>query len=209
MSMHWRRGKLGAAGLCVAAIAVAAVPDSAPPASVATARAIERTRVRASGVAPPQAMVQLDMARLRRLQPAGDTAADTSTVSRRAENVTATQPVPVAEKTVAQEVPPAVEIVDAFAAKSWYVPPPPPPPVKPEPPPKPTAPPLPFTYMGRYDDSENPTVVMLVRGDRLYTVSEGESIDGTYRVERIDKGLVELTYLPLQEKQVLQTGEPG
>jgi len=110
---------------------------------------------------------------------------------------------------VAQEVPPAVEIVDAFAAKSWYVPPPPPPPVKPEPPPKPTAPPLPFTYMGRYDDSENPTVVMLVRGDRLYTVSEGESIDGTYRVERIDKGLVELTYLPLQEKQVLQTGEPG
>lgn len=99
-----------------------------------------------------------------------------------------------------------VAVVDVFGVTSWYVPPPPPPPMPPAPPPAPTAPPLPFTYLGRYEDA--PTrLTILVKGDRMYTVSEGDVIENTYRVERVTPGLVELTYLPLNIKQSLRTGE--
>lgn len=93
----------------------------------------------------------------------------------------------------------------AFNATSWYEPPPPPPPPPPAPPPVPTAPPLPFTYLGRYEDA--PTkVVILTKGERIYTVSEGEVIENTYRIERVTSGAVELIYLPLNIKQALSTG---
>ena len=68
-------------------------------------------------------------------------------------------------------------IDNAFNATSWYVPPPPPPPPPPAPPPKPTAPPMPFTFLGIYQDSPR-LVIILSRGDRVYTVSEGDVIDG-------------------------------
>jgi hypothetical protein len=97
---------------------------------------------------------------------------------------------------------PTADVPNAFASTSWYVPPPPP---KPGPPPKPVAPPLPFTFMGRYDDAAK-AVVMLVKGDRLYTVSVGDVIDGTYRIDRITDRSIELIYLPLNEKQALPTG---
>jgi len=96
------------------------------------------------------------------------------------------------------------KIGNAFGSTSWYVPPPSPPPVKPAPPPKPTAPPLPFSYLGRYEDSA--LVIMLVKGDRLYTVTEGDVIENTYRVERVTAGMVELTYLPLNIRQSISTG---
>jgi hypothetical protein len=105
------------------------------------------------------------------------------------------------DKETATAVPKA-DVVNAFASTSWYVPPPP---AKPEPPPKPTAPPLPFAFMGRYDDAAK-AVVMLVKGDRLYTVSVGDIIDNTYRVDRITERAIELIYLPLQTKQDLPTG---
>jgi hypothetical protein len=205
MSIHWRRGKLGVAGLSAAAIAVAAVPDQTPSPKAAS-RTIDNVRLRALAVAPTPAAVRLDMERLRRLQPAR------TEVEAAAKMLAGTAPAeaePPPEAPAVEEAPARTEIVDAFASKTWYVPPPPPPPVKLEPPPKPTAPPLPFTFMGRYEDHEGPPVIMLVRGDRLYTVSEGDSIDGTYRVERVENGQIELTYLPLQEKQLLQTGNPG
>lgn len=92
---------------------------------------------------------------------------------------------------------------DTFAAMSWHVPPPPPPPapvVKPPPPPPPAAPPVPFTFMGRYEDGGVRTI-LLVKDDRIYTVTEGEVIDKTYRIERLAAGRLELTYLPLGTKQ--------
>ena len=94
---------------------------------------------------------------------------------------------------------------NAFKAVSWYVPPPPPPPPKPLPPPPPTAPPMPFSFMGRYDDGKK-LIILLVKGDRVYTVSEGEVIDNTYRVDRLTVGQLELTYLPLNIKQTISTG---
>jgi hypothetical protein len=96
----------------------------------------------------------------------------------------------------------------AFRAMSWYVPPPPPPPrppPRPMPPPLPTAPPMPFSFLGRYEDEET-RVILLVRNERIYTVSEGEVIDNTYRVERLAGGQLELIYLPLNIKQTINTG---
>ena len=106
----------------------------------------------------------------------------------------------------AQQQEKEAEVGNVFSATSWYVPPPPPPPAKPAPPAKPTAPPLPFTYLGRYQDSPA-VIIMLVKGDRIYTVSEGDVIENTYRVEHVAAGVVELTYLPLNVKQSLSTGD--
>jgi hypothetical protein len=209
MKIHWRGGKLGAVGLSAAAIAVAAVPDEMPASK--GMRSADYGRPRPAASVPAVLAVQLDMERLKRLQaqkPEAEAGREAAPAEAAAPAEPARRAEPAAVPPVA-EAPVKAEIVDAFATKTWYVPPPPPPPVKLEPPPKPTAPPLPFSFMGSYDDFEGPTVIMLVRGDRLYTVSEGDSIDGTYRVERVANGLIELTYLPLQEKQLLQTGNPG
>lgn len=100
------------------------------------------------------------------------------------------------------------QVNNVFVATSWFVPPPPPPkapPVKPLPPPPPSAPPLPFSYLGRYVEDGKLTL-MLVRGDRIYTVSEGELIDNTYRIGAVSGSLLELTYLPLNIKQTLNVG---
>lgn len=101
------------------------------------------------------------------------------------------------------------DVGNAFSVISWYVPPPPPPPPpspKPVPPPPPTAPPLPYSYLGRYVE-DGKLVILLVRSERIYTVSEGEVIENTYRVERLARGWLEMTYLPLNIKQTLSTGE--
>jgi hypothetical protein len=98
---------------------------------------------------------------------------------------------------------------DLFVSKSWYVAPPPPPPVVVEPPapPPPTAPPVPFSYMGKLveEPSQRP-VFFLVKGDRLYTVAEGELIDDTYRLEGVASGQLAVTYLPLNVRQFIPLG---
>jgi len=97
---------------------------------------------------------------------------------------------------------------DPFAGKSWYVAPPPPPP-QPEiikEAPKPTAPPLPFRYMGRMQEEDGQALVYLTQGTRAYSVSQGDTIDGTYRVESISPTQVTLVYLPLNIRQSLNIG---
>jgi hypothetical protein len=97
----------------------------------------------------------------------------------------------------------------AFGVISWYVPPPPPPPPPPPryvPPPPPTAPPLPFSYLGRYEEGGT-LIILLVKSERIYTVSAGDVIENTYRVESLSGGRLELTYLPLNIKQTISTGE--
>lgn len=93
-----------------------------------------------------------------------------------------------------------------FSVTSWYVPPPPPPPQPPPPPPKPTAPPMPFSYLGRYQEAQA-EIILLIKGDRLYTVAAGEVLDNIYRVDGVVGGRIELTYLPLNIKQTIDTGE--
>ena len=97
-----------------------------------------------------------------------------------------------------------VKKVEIFGAKSWYVPPPPPPPV---PPPPPSAPPLPFTFLGKIQESEGKPTIFLAGENRVYLVREGETIDNTYSVDGIENGKLELTYLPLKIKQYINMGE--
>jgi hypothetical protein len=98
---------------------------------------------------------------------------------------------------------------DPFRAQSWQsmaeaearrnAPPPPPPP-------KPQAPPLPFTYMGKLID-EGRIVLFLTHGDHNLIVRQGDTIDGTWRVDAVTEQRLSLTYLPLKQKQVLDFGD--
>ncbi len=102
---------------------------------------------------------------------------------------------------------PAAEL---FAAKSWQAPAAPPPPPPPAPPPAapapPSAPPLPFTFMGRMFDAERPTV-FLVKGERAYLVAQGDAIDESYRLEKVEPGQLTLRYLPLDALQTMAVGD--
>ena len=100
-----------------------------------------------------------------------------------------------------------VKKAEIFSAKSWYVPPPPPPPALPVAPPPPSAPPLPFTFLGQIQKPDGKLTIFLSGVNRVYLVSEGETIDNTYHVDGIEDGRLVLTYLPLQIKQYLDLGE--
>lgn len=98
-----------------------------------------------------------------------------------------------------------------FSAHSWRVAPqpapkpawtPPPPVAAPSPA---VAPALPFEFIGKMDDDLS-LRVFLLRGEKIYTVTVGEVIDGTYRVERIADSEMVLTYLPLNVRQTLSVG---
>lgn len=111
-------------------------------------------------------------------------------------------PTPVAQ------APAVVPAADLFAAQSWYVAPPPPPAMTataPPPPPRPTAPPLPFKFIGKLDDRQA-LQVFLLRGEQVLVVREGDLIDKTYKVRRIDAERMTLVYLPLDIAQTLVVG---
>lgn len=98
---------------------------------------------------------------------------------------------------------------DPFASRTWHVPPPRPkpvPPPKPLPPPPPSAPPLPFSYLGKWQE-EGRLMIYLTRGERLYAVSPGDTIDNTYRVDGVTGTQLTFTYLPLHHTQYLYLGE--
>ena len=98
---------------------------------------------------------------------------------------------------------------ELFAKSSWVIAPPPPPPPPapppPPPPPPPSAPALPYTYMGKLEQGET-HVVILNKGNRVVTVSLGDVLENTYKVESIEASKVTFTYLPLGISQSLSTG---
>jgi hypothetical protein len=96
-----------------------------------------------------------------------------------------------------------------FAASSWLPPPPPVVQAPPEPAPPPTAPPVPYVYVGKLDGSALKPQVFLASGDQLLIVSQGEVVDGQYRVESISDADVVLTYLPLNQRQVISIPGEG
>jgi len=109
------------------------------------------------------------------------------------------------ERLMSAPKPADAEVSNVFGVTSWYVPPPPPPPPPPAPPPKPTAPPMPFAYLGSYEGDAR-LIIILSKGDRVYTVSPGDVIEGAYKVERIKGQWLEMIYLPLNIKQTINTG---
>jgi hypothetical protein len=96
-----------------------------------------------------------------------------------------------------------------FEEHSWYTPPPPPPARKAPPPVhrEPTAPPLPYELLGSYEQAGSKTLYFLVKGDRVYDVTIGTVLDGTYSVDGVTNGQLMFTYLPLQTSQGLRLGE--
>ncbi|KAB0648521.1 hypothetical protein F7R13_30405, partial [Burkholderia territorii] len=77
---------------------------------------------------------------------------------------------------------------------------PPPPETRPAPP---TAPPVPFVYLGQQDPKAAKPQVFLGNGDQLLIVSPGDVIDGQYRVDLVTESNVMLTYLPLNQPQMV------
>ncbi|BAN50723.1 hypothetical protein [Metapseudomonas resinovorans] len=115
---------------------------------------------------------------------------------------------PAAVQAAAPAAAPVVPSADLFASQSWYVAPPPPPVLAaapPPPPPKPTAPPLPFKFIGKMDDRQA-LQVFLLHGEQVLVVREGDLIDKTYKVKRIDAERMTLVYLPLDIAQILVVG---
>lgn len=95
-----------------------------------------------------------------------------------------------------------------FAGKSWYVPPPPPPLVitdhkEVE---RLFPPIVPFRYMGRVQEEGERPVVFFMQGTQAYSVSEGEDLDGSYRLESVSPTHVVLLYLPLNTRQTVNIG---
>jgi hypothetical protein len=102
------------------------------------------------------------------------------------------------------------KIINVFEKKTWFIPPPPPPPPpkpKPVPPPAPVAPPLPYAYLGSYQEPGGHLIIFLTKGERMYSVSPGDTLESVYRVDGIVGVQLSLTYLPLNTKQTINIGE--
>lgn len=109
-------------------------------------------------------------------------------------------------------------IADAFQPRLWESPradqdatdPVVPVVVPPSSPVQPPAPPeFPFAYIGQLREGER-TTIFLTAGERSYVVREGEVVDDTYQLERIDANALVLTYLPLHIRHHLEFGTaPG
>jgi hypothetical protein len=89
--------------------------------------------------------------------------------------------------------------VDPFAPRSFT---PPQPRLADAPPARPSAPPLPFTYLGKVIDNGQ-TSVFVARGDENYSLEAGQTIAGSYRVDKITDTAVTFTYLPMKTRQTL------
>lgn len=88
--------------------------------------------------------------------------------------------------------------------------PPPPPMVKPvvvlAPPPKPVAPPPGFHYLGRMT-RDGKIYLFLGYDDEVEVVAVGDTVGGSWRIERVSETGVELNYLPLNQLRQLALSE--
>jgi hypothetical protein len=87
-----------------------------------------------------------------------------------------------------------------FGSRAWQ--PPPQAVVQAAPPPKPTPPPMPYKFAGKLLQ-DGKFQVFLSKGDATIPVWEGETLDGTYRVESIGEDRITLVYLPLKHKETI------
>jgi hypothetical protein len=95
---------------------------------------------------------------------------------------------------------------DPFSA--WVPARPPPAPAVAAPPPAPIAPPLPYRYVGELVLPTG-TQVFLARGDDTFRVSEGQTLDGEYRVESVKPGELVFVHLATGQQQTMRFSLPG
>jgi hypothetical protein len=89
---------------------------------------------------------------------------------------------------------------DPFPARSR---PPPPPPAVASAPPAPAPPPLPYRFAGEFV-LPTETQAFLAKGDDVFQVREGETIDGDYRVESLKAGELVLLHLASGVRQTMR-----
>ena len=132
--------------------------------------------------------------------------ASRSQTSRQAHSVAAQDSLPKIQARAFGDVKPE----DLFKSKSWFVPPPPPPkpppPPPPAPPPPPSAPPLPYVFLGSYQEPGGKLSIYLTRLGKIYLVSSGDTLENLYHIDDIQDGYLGMTYLPLNIKQTLRIG---
>ena len=92
---------------------------------------------------------------------------------------------------------------DLFAPHDWN-PPPPPVEIKPA---KPEAPPLPYRYLGRWEENGALTMI-LGHGDQSIPVRSGQILDGQWRIDNISARRIDFTFLPLKTRAHLTLEEP-
>ncbi len=86
---------------------------------------------------------------------------------------------------------------DLFSARSWQ-----PPPSKSAAPSVPPAPPLPYRFAGRLHEAAGLSV-FLARGDNVFPVKQGDTLDLQYRVEALSVSEVTLVHLPSGTHQTI------
>jgi len=59
---------------------------------------------------------------------------------------------------------------------------------------------MPYRYAGKLVQAGQQSV-LLAKGDRVFPINEGETLDGAYRVESIGETQVTLVYLPLAHEE--------
>lgn len=96
---------------------------------------------------------------------------------------------------------------DPFSSRSW-APPAPKPAAAPVAAPAPVAPPLPYRYVGELVLPAG-TQVFLARGDDTFRVSEGQTLDGEYRVESLKPGEMVFVHLATGQQQTMRFSLPG
>lgn len=69
----------------------------------------------------------------------------------------------------------------------------------------PLAPPLPFRFLGRYEE-DGKTVFFLLYNDQNLVVRVGDIIDDQYKIENIVDSTLNVRYLPLNQTQMLDVG---
>jgi cohesin domain-containing protein len=94
-----------------------------------------------------------------------------------------------------------------FSPQAW-IPAPRPKAAAPAPAPAPTAPPLPYRYVGEMVLPSG-TQVFLARGDDTFRVSEGQTLDGEYRIESLKPGELVFVHLATGQQQTMRFSLPG
>lgn len=95
---------------------------------------------------------------------------------------------------------PKAAVLDLFPRQSWSLPQQPSATAE-----HPSAPALPFSYGGRYTEGEK-IFIFLNEGTQVHTARQGDTVKGSYRIDRIGDEEITLTYLPLGQQQSLPTG---
>jgi hypothetical protein len=74
---------------------------------------------------------------------------------------------------------------------------------------RPVVPALPYQYMGQMDDAPGGNLVFLTAGNRVFSVSPGQTVEQVWRLDSVDQRALYLTYLPLNSTVVLsKTAKP-